>query len=60
MYINDKKIGVIKCYFCNKANFDDGFSCTANLSSSDNCREFSKVENVSVRVDEIFEKLPGE
>ena len=60
MHVNDKRIDVIRCYFCTKAKFDDGFSCTVNLPPSDNCKEFLKVEDVSVRVDEIFKKLPGE
>lgn len=54
----DSRIYLIRCSFCRHLLLPDGYRCALGLKPDDSCSSFDKVESVSARVDELFDKLP--
>lgn len=56
--IGDKRIYLVNCSFCTHVLLPDGYHCGLGLEPGEQCCRYETVENITARIDEIFEKLP--
>lgn len=57
---NNKAIYVSRCAFCNHLTWSLPLACQKQLPESSECLQFSKVSDVSLRVDDLFAFLPND